>query len=159
MLEQVELSLVTYKPSTASLHSDSYPWIIQIWINQLWMIVANHATSRAKPRGWRLACYHACMAQVTLRLPDRLAAELKSAAAAGGQSLNAWATAVLSAAVDPDLAGTEAERLRERLSRAGLLATPSHHRAHRPDPARVAAAREAAGQGRSLADLVAEGRG
>lgn len=99
------------------------------------------------------------MAQVTLRLPDGLAAELRSAAAARGQSLNAWATAVLSAAVDPDLAGTEAERLRERLSRAGLLASPSHRRAHRPDPARVARAREAAGQGRSLADLVAKERG
>jgi plasmid stability protein len=96
---------------------------------------------------------------MTGRLPDNLAAELRSVAAARGQSLNAWATAVLSAAVDPHLAGTEAERLRERLSRAGLLAGPSHRRAHRPDPAQVARAREVAGQGWSLVDLVAEGRG
>ncbi|MGH8909418.1 MAG: toxin-antitoxin system HicB family antitoxin [Egibacteraceae bacterium] len=85
---------------------------------------------------WRRACYRACMAQMTLRLPDGLAAELRSAAAVHGQSLNAWATALLRAAVDPDLAGTEAERLRERLSRAGLLASPSQRRAHRPDPTR-----------------------
>ncbi|MDQ3631861.1 MAG: transcriptional regulator, partial [Actinomycetota bacterium] len=53
---------------------------------------------------------------------DALADGLKSAAAERGQSVNAFATAVLGAAIDPDLAGAETERVRERLLRAGLLA-------------------------------------
>ncbi len=99
------------------------------------------------------------MTQVTLRVPDDLARQLKEAASARGRSLNRWATDVLSAAVDPDLAGDEAERLRERFRRAGLLASVSGPRHRRPPQAAVARARAAAGQGTSLAELVAEGRG
>jgi plasmid stability protein len=100
------------------------------------------------------------MTQMTLRLPDALAARLKQAARAHGSSLNRYACAVLAAAVDPELAGDEMARLRERLDRAGLLAaTPSPSRpARRPDPAAVVAARAVAGQGRPLADLVSEDR-
>ncbi|MBA3261364.1 MAG: toxin-antitoxin system HicB family antitoxin, partial [Thermoleophilaceae bacterium] len=59
------------------------------------------------------------MRQVTLRLPDELSDRLKQAAAERGDSVNAYASAVLSAAVDPELAGDEAARVRERLARAG----------------------------------------
>ena len=98
------------------------------------------------------------MAQLTLRVPDELLHRLKAAAAAHGRSLNGWASAVLAAAVDPDLAGDEAERVRERLGRAGLL-LPGGSRARRQaERAAVARARAAAGKGRPLAELVAEER-
>jgi plasmid stability protein len=100
------------------------------------------------------------MTQMTLRLPDGLAERLKQAARAHGSSLNRYACAVLAAAVDPDLAGDEAARLRERLRQAGLLAPipPETRPARRPDRAAVAEARAAAGRGRPLADLVTEDR-
>ena len=97
------------------------------------------------------------MTQVTLRVPDELAQRLKKAAAEEGRSLNAWATGVLAAMVDPDFASTDTERARERLRRAGLL-EETGRRVSRPDPARVARARAAAGRGRSLSDFVSEGR-
>lgn len=99
------------------------------------------------------------MAQLTLRLDDELARDVKAHAAAAGRSVNAWVLAVLGAAVDPDLADTEAERIRSRLARAGLLAEPPPHETPRPDPKRVARARTAAGKGTPLSQLVSEGRG
>ena len=98
------------------------------------------------------------MAQLTLRLPDVLADDLRRVAAQRGQSVNAWATAVLRAAVDPDLSGDEAERTRERLRRAGLLIEVDAYRGRRPDAAAAARARRAAGRGKSLSDYVAEDR-
>ena len=100
------------------------------------------------------------MTQLTLRLPDGLAELLRQAAKTNGSSLNQFACAVLAAAVDPDLAGDEVARLRERLARAGLLASvpPEARHAQRPDQAAVAAARAAAGKGRPLAELVGEDR-
>lgn len=102
-------------------------------------------------------CYHDSMRQVTLRLPDDLLDHLKQAAEARGQSVNAWVSAVLAAAVDPELAGDEAEQVRSRLARAGLLAQFPRP-AQRPDEARLARARSAAGRGRPLSDLVSEDR-
>ncbi len=98
------------------------------------------------------------MKQLTLRVDDRLADFLKRAAAARGESVNAYAHAVLGAAVDPELAGDEAAQLRERLDRAGLLAAVP--RASHPAPAGAALerARRRAGRGRSLSSLVAEDR-
>lgn len=99
------------------------------------------------------------MPQLTLRIDERLAADLKRHAAAAGRSVNAWASQVLLAAVDPDLATTEARRTRERLARAGLLVTPPPRPAvRRPDATRIARARRAAGRGRSLSSLVLEDR-
>lgn len=105
-------------------------------------------------------CYRAVMAQLTLRVPDELVAQLKAAAAARSQSVNSLATAVLGAAVDPDLAGDEYERLRERLAQAGLLFHAEAAKGRdRPSRAALRSARAAAGRGRPLADLVDEGRG
>lgn len=98
------------------------------------------------------------MAQLTLRLPDPLAEELRRAATASGASVNAWATAILRAAVDPDLAGDDAERTRERLQRAGLLIEVEPYRGPRPGPEAIARARRAAAQGKPLSDYVSEGR-
>ena len=97
------------------------------------------------------------MKQLTLRVPDDLAADLTRVAAERGQSLNAFATLVLRALVDPDAAGDEVERMRERLRRAGVLAAPTRV-ASRPDAEAVAAARRRAGRGTPLSDIVSEDR-
>lgn len=98
------------------------------------------------------------MAQLTLRLPDPLADDLRRAATARGQSVNAWVTAVLRAAVDPELAGDDAARTRERLQRAGLLIEVEPFRGQRPGPEAAARARRAAAQGKLLSDYVSDGR-
>lgn len=98
------------------------------------------------------------MRQVTLRLDDELARDIARAAAERGTSVNAYATAVFTAAVDPDLAGDDAERIRARLRARGLLAEPGNT-VPPVDDQRLAAARAAAGRGSSLASLVATDRG
>lgn len=94
---------------------------------------------------------------MTWRAPDEVLERVRRQAQAHGRSLNEWVTTVLAAASDPDSADSEATALRERLVRAGLL-EPSDRRVQRPDAPRVAAARNAAGRGTSLSDLVSEGR-
>jgi hypothetical protein len=98
------------------------------------------------------------MAQVTLRMTEELAGEVKRAAHIAGKSVNAWTTAILSAAVDPDLADSELQAVRERLARAGLLEPPKETGVRRPSPARLQRARTAAGRGTPLSRIVSEGR-
>ncbi len=99
------------------------------------------------------------MAQLTVRLDDQLARDVSAHAAALGRSVNGWIVAVLSAATDPDLADSEAERTRARLARAGLLVVPgSRPGRRRPDPRRIEEARLAAGSGTPLSKLVSDGR-
>lgn len=105
----------------------------------------------------RHACYRAGMAQVTWRGTDELVERVRRAAREHGRSMNDYVTAVLDAATDPDLAGSDADRFRERLARAGLLASPGTPRT-RPPAARVASARAAASRGTPLSRLVAEQR-
>ena len=99
------------------------------------------------------------MKQVTLRMDERLADFLKQAAAARSESVNSYAHTVLSAAVDPEYAGDEADQLRERLARAGLLETPEPVPYLHPDPAAVAAAGKRAARGRTLSSIIVEERG
>lgn len=99
------------------------------------------------------------MVQLTLRVPDALAEDLKRVAAARGQSVNALATQALSALVDPGLAADSAQRLRERLARAGLLAEVPALDREPPDDEALRRARAAAGRGKPLSDYVSEGRG
>jgi hypothetical protein len=96
------------------------------------------------------------MAQMTWRSDDELLERVKRAAEGLGRSMNEYVTTVLDAATNPDLAGTEAERLRERLEQAGLSVPRGRRR--RPAAAEVARARSAAGRGRPLSDLVSEDR-
>ncbi len=102
------------------------------------------------------------MAQMTWRASEELLERVRCQAAEQGRSLNDWVTVVLDAASDPATAGGQAERLRERLGRAGLLEAPGA--AFPVVPARAAAeqlaqARAAAGSGVTLAELVSDGRG
>lgn len=97
------------------------------------------------------------MAQMTLRVGDDLLERIRAAAARHGRSMNDYVSVVLDAATDPDLAGDEAQRLRERLDCRGLLVTAAHRR-QRPSSAQVAQARAAAGRGTPLSVLVAEER-
>lgn len=99
------------------------------------------------------------MAQITLRVDDRLAADVKAAATSSGQSVNEYLTRVLRAATDPETAGTDVARLRERLARAGLLAETGGALAPAPpDAAAVAEAGRRAATGTLVSDLVTEGR-
>jgi hypothetical protein len=73
--------------------------------------------------------------------------------------MNDFVTAVLDAATDPDLAGGDAERLRERLARAGLLSGGRGQGARtRPAPRDVARARAAAARATPLSRLITEDR-
>lgn len=98
------------------------------------------------------------MAQLTLRVDDELADDLRDLAARQGESVNAMATKMLRALTDPDAAGTDIERYRERLRRAGLLAEPPAEPAPRPDPELVAAAGREAAKGKMLSDILLEDR-
>lgn len=94
---------------------------------------------------------------MTWRTSEELLERVRRQAQEHGRSLNEWVTVVLSAASDPSSAGDEAQQLRERLVRAGLLEEFGPPVA-RPARARVAAARAAAGRGTSLADIVSSAR-
>jgi hypothetical protein len=104
------------------------------------------------------ACKNAVMSQVTWRAPDELVERVRKAAERLGRSLNDYLTRLAEAAVDPDLADDEAGRLRERLTRAGLIVAPGPAR-RRPDQKAVALARRRAGEGTQLSDLIKQGRG
>ena len=71
--------------------------------------------------------------------------------------MNDFVTRVLDAATNPDLNTNEADRVRERLARAGLLVSGATPRT-RPAGEHLAAARAAAGTGTLLSDLVGDGR-
>lgn len=103
-------------------------------------------------------CYHDIMKQVTLRLSEQLAAALKAAAAERAESVNSYASLVLAAAVDPELSGSDHERIRARLGRAGLLAESAAPRGQRPGAEELTRASASAGVGKSLSELISEGR-
>lgn len=98
------------------------------------------------------------MTQITWRAPDELVNRLRKAAEREGRSLNDYLTRLAQAATDPDLAGTDLERLQERLAQAGLL-VPLGPPRRRPNPEAVARARRKAGRGTPLSDLVTKDRG
>jgi hypothetical protein len=97
------------------------------------------------------------MAQVTWRAPETLVERVRHAARRAGCSVNEYLTRLAQAATDPTFAGSEADRLRERLAQAGLLADGGEPR-RRPDPAALARASSAASRGTPLSDLVARDR-
>jgi hypothetical protein len=101
------------------------------------------------------------MAQMTWRCDEELLRRVRLQAQQRGRSLNDWVTTVLAAASDPSYAGSEADRVRERLARAGLLDAPADAASgsgRRPNRRALAEARAAAGRGTPLSELVAQGR-
>lgn len=99
------------------------------------------------------------MKQVTLRLDEDLVDQVKAAAAQRGESVNAFAETVLMAAVDPETATDPAQRMRERLARAGLLATFGPYPGPLPTEAELEEARRGMAGGKPASDYVIEGRG
>ncbi len=97
------------------------------------------------------------MAEVRWRGPDSLVERVRRAAKDQGRTLNDYLTVVLAAATDPELATSEAVRVREGLAAAGLL-VPATRGAVRPDPNAVARARASAGRGTPLSTYVTNGR-
>ena len=98
------------------------------------------------------------MQQITWRADDDLVERVRSTARANRRSINAFVTRVLDAATDPSLAGTEAQRVRERLAAAGLLVTPQGSR-ERPDADAVAAAGHRAAVGTPVSQVLLADRG
>lgn len=94
---------------------------------------------------------------MTWRAPTDLIERVRHAAQRQRRSMNDYVTAVLDAATNPSLAGSEAERLLERLDQAGLLAEPGEPR-RRPPCEETASARRRAGRGTALSELVSEDR-
>ena len=99
------------------------------------------------------------MSQVTVRAAEELIKRVRRAAEMSGRSMNEYISVVLDAATDPDLAGSEAERVRERLRRADLLLPlkPLTGRSRPPQEA-VRAAGKRAAHGKPLSEIVREGR-
>jgi hypothetical protein len=97
------------------------------------------------------------MEQMTWRAPADLIERVRRAAQRQHRSMNDYVTAVLDASTNPRLAGSEAERLRERLDQAGLLAEPGERR-RRPSREEAAGARRRAAAGTPLSQLVSEDR-
>ncbi len=99
------------------------------------------------------------MRQITLRVPDEVASDLKREAAREGRSVNSLAIHVLRSAFDPEYSGDGVERTRERLRRAGLLMELKPYRGERPSDEEFARARREAGKGKPLSDYISEDRG
>lgn len=96
---------------------------------------------------------------MTWRTTDELLGRVRRQAEEQQRSLNEWVTLVLDAASDPGTAGSEAEKVRERLAQAGNLARIQPRHSPRPDERRLADARAAAGRGTPLSAHVVADRG
>jgi hypothetical protein len=97
-------------------------------------------------------------AQVTWRASEELVGRVRAAAVDAGYTLNGYVTLVLDAATNPEHASSHAERIQERLARAGLLAQTGVPRP-RPNPDELAQARAAAGRGTPASELISTERG
>lgn len=99
------------------------------------------------------------MQQFSVRLSDERATAMRRLAGARGRSINQTFEDLVAAATDPHHADSEADRLRERLARAGLSvelsALPD---VVMPDEDALRRARAAAGRGTPLSQIISEQR-
>ena len=105
-----------------------------------------------------MQAYGRGMAQLTVRLDDVDAEDLRAEAARRGMSVNALAVTTLKVLLDPEHEGAEVARIHAKLRRAGLLAEPVPPVGPPVPDDEVEAARRAVG-GRALAsEYVVDGR-
>ncbi|HET8931257.1 MAG TPA: hypothetical protein VFN21_11415 [Acidimicrobiales bacterium] len=97
--------------------------------------------------------------QVSWRADEELVERAKRRARELNTSLNGYISFVIDTATDPEAAGSEAERLRERLAAAGLLAQSPPPEGPTPTADELDDAMRAAGTGIPLSDYVSAGRG
>ncbi|WP_419945466.1 transcriptional regulator [Candidatus Poriferisodalis sp.] len=98
------------------------------------------------------------MQQITWRADDELVARVKAGAQTLRVSMNEYLTRLAQAATDPALSSNEIEEIRARLRLAGLLSDFEAGDVVPPDDEAVAAARQRAGQGTPLSELVRANR-
>lgn len=97
--------------------------------------------------------------QVSWRADEELVERAKRRARELNKSLNGYLSFVVDTATNPEAAGTEAERLRERFAAAGLLAESPPPRGPLPTEEELVEARREAGKGTPLSDYITSGRG
>ena len=98
------------------------------------------------------------MQQITWRADEELVARVKVCAQSQRVSMNEYLTRIAQAATDPSLSSNEIEEIRARLRLAGILSDFDTHDVLPPDEDAVAAARQRAGQGTPLSELVRANR-
>ncbi|WP_419554372.1 transcriptional regulator [Candidatus Poriferisodalis sp.] len=98
------------------------------------------------------------MQQITWRADEELVARVKMSAQDQRISMNEYLTRIVQAATDPSLSSNAIEEIRSRLRLAGLLSDFEARDIVRPDDDAVAAARQRAGQGTPLSELVRANR-
>jgi len=98
------------------------------------------------------------MQQITWRADDDLVARVKVNAQNQRVSMNEYLTRIAQAATDPSLSSSAIEEIRSRLRLAGLLSEFDARDEVRPDEDAVLAARQRAGQGTPLSELVRTSR-
>ena len=98
------------------------------------------------------------MQQITWRADDDLVARVKVNAQNQRVSMNEYLTRIAQAATDPSLSSNAIEEIRSRLRLAGLLSEFDARDEVRPDEDAVLAARQRAGQGTPLSELVRTSR-
>lgn len=99
------------------------------------------------------------MGQVSWRVDDELLERVRHSAAAAGMSVNKYISRVLSLATSEDDESSEAQRMRQRLRAAGVLASDDRPGARRVDDEELIRLRRLAGQGTPLSDTVITDRG
>ena len=102
------------------------------------------------------------MAQITLRLEDQKADELRRLAQREDRSVNALLSSLVDMLLDPATAASRDQELYERLVRAELIDPPDNvvrATPKRPSRPKLSAARAALSGGPLASDIVSEERG
>ena len=87
-----------------------------------------------------------------------MAEDVKADAKRQKLSVNGYITYVLESVSDPEFGGSDAERMRERFRRAGLVQEWPSFEGERPVREELEKARVEAGKGKPLSEYVIEGR-